>query len=64
MTSCAKNAKQKPPSLPTAKQASSSVAEMLTPSEIEALRRTAKENDAYYKKVFGHLRSAKAPDCR
>jgi hypothetical protein len=29
---------------------------MLTPSEIEALRGRAKENSAYYRKAFAHLK--------
>jgi hypothetical protein len=62
MTSHAKNTGQKPPSSPATKQPSSSATEMLTPSEIEALQRDKKEIDAYFKKAFGHLRSAKSLD--
>jgi hypothetical protein len=30
--------------------------EMLTPSDIEQLRREAKEDNAYFQKAFAHLR--------
>jgi hypothetical protein len=36
-------------------------AEMLTPEEIAALRRRAKENSAYFRKVFAHLRPTARP---
>jgi hypothetical protein len=34
---------------------------MLTPSEIESLRRDKKEADAYAKKAFAHLRKKRTP---
>lgn len=33
--------------------------DMLTPSEIEQLRREAKEADAYFQKAFAHLKPVK-----
>jgi hypothetical protein len=62
MTSHDKNPEQKTPPLRKASQPSSSPVEMLTPAEIEALQRDKKESGAYFKKVFGHLRSAKTLD--
>jgi hypothetical protein len=35
--------------------------EMLTPEEIAALRRRAKENSAYFRKAFAHLRPSQPP---
>jgi hypothetical protein len=35
------------------------VTEMLTPEEIERLKRRAKENSAFYRKAFAHLRPVK-----
>ena len=60
VTSSAKNSGSNPQPSPDTKPSSYSVSEMLTPSEVESLRRDKKEADDFAKKAFGHLRSRKA----
>lgn len=55
MTSSAKSSRSSPPPSPATKPSSFSPVEMLTPSEIESLRRDKIESGAFYEKAFAHL---------
>ncbi len=55
-TSSARNLPSSPPPSPATRPASSLVSEMLTPSEVESLRRDKKEAGDFFKKAFEHLK--------
>jgi hypothetical protein len=48
-----KSSEQTPPRSPQPKPDTSSVSEMLTPSELEQLRQSAKEASDYARRAFG-----------
>ena len=51
-----------PKASPAPRQHTSSISEMLTPSELDSLRRDKIETGAYAQKAFAHLRpKAKTP---